>query len=238
MGGGEDGDGGCAGVERGHGERVAEVPCEYCVCWLFVAGQESVERTEERRGRGGEVPLWPNLEGSLEAPATAKRGEEKNVFRAASMSRFRVWPRVWGMGRGVQIVAYNYAVEMVDICLCVLNIRWDRCCAGGTLEPKHASRHSRALSRLHISFSFYPSSSYHLLPIRLPPTDQFQITDSHTHYHGICPPSNRKNLPLSSFLSPEMTSNMPEMLTSGSTNAPLPPIRVFTHPGSMQMTMA
>ena len=30
-------------------------------------------------------PLWPNLEGSEEAPATAKRGAEKNVFMAASI---------------------------------------------------------------------------------------------------------------------------------------------------------
>lgn len=31
------------------------------------------------------VPLWPNLEGSEDAPTTAKRGLEKKVLRAASM---------------------------------------------------------------------------------------------------------------------------------------------------------
>lgn len=32
------------------------------------------------------MPLWPYLVGSELAPATAKRGDEKNVFNAASMS--------------------------------------------------------------------------------------------------------------------------------------------------------
>lgn len=33
----------------------------------------------------GNLRLLPNLAGSDEAPATAKRGDEKNVFNAASM---------------------------------------------------------------------------------------------------------------------------------------------------------
>lgn len=31
--------------------------------------------------------LWPNLEGSEDAPATANRGDEKKVFTAVSISR-------------------------------------------------------------------------------------------------------------------------------------------------------
>jgi hypothetical protein len=49
------------------------------------------------RGRWGCVLLWPYLDGSEEAPATAKRGEEKKVFSAASISASRAWPRVVGM---------------------------------------------------------------------------------------------------------------------------------------------
>lgn len=40
------------------------------------------------------ILLCPNLEGSEDAPATAKRGEAKNVFSAASMFASRFWPRV------------------------------------------------------------------------------------------------------------------------------------------------
>jgi hypothetical protein len=43
------------------------------------------------------VLLWPYLDGSEEAPATAKRGEEKNIFSAASISASRFWPLVVGM---------------------------------------------------------------------------------------------------------------------------------------------
>ena len=42
-------------------------------------------------------PLCPNLEGSEDAPATAKRGDEKNVLSAASISASRFWPLVIGM---------------------------------------------------------------------------------------------------------------------------------------------
>jgi hypothetical protein len=42
-------------------------------------------------------PLWPYLDGSELAPATAKRGELKKVRRAASMVVSRFWARVWGM---------------------------------------------------------------------------------------------------------------------------------------------
>lgn len=31
------------------------------------------------------LPLWPNFVGSEDAPATAKREDEKNVFSAASI---------------------------------------------------------------------------------------------------------------------------------------------------------
>jgi len=31
------------------------------------------------------LPLWPNFVGSEDAPATAKREDEKNVFNAASI---------------------------------------------------------------------------------------------------------------------------------------------------------
>jgi hypothetical protein len=44
-----------------------------------------------------ELPLWPNLEGSEDAPATANRGEEKKVFSAASISTFRFDLRVVGI---------------------------------------------------------------------------------------------------------------------------------------------
>jgi hypothetical protein len=43
------------------------------------------------------VLLCPNLDGSEEAPATAKRGLEKKSLRAASISASRFWPRVVGM---------------------------------------------------------------------------------------------------------------------------------------------
>jgi hypothetical protein len=36
--------------------------------------------------------------GSELAPATAKRGDEKNILRAASISASRFWPRVCGIG--------------------------------------------------------------------------------------------------------------------------------------------
>lgn len=41
--------------------------------------------------------LWPYLLGSDDAPATANRGEEKNVLSAASISASRCWPLVVGM---------------------------------------------------------------------------------------------------------------------------------------------
>lgn len=41
--------------------------------------------------------MCPYLFGSEDAPATAKRGEEKNVLRAASISASFLWPRVVGM---------------------------------------------------------------------------------------------------------------------------------------------
>lgn len=44
-----------------------------------------------------ELPLWPNLEGSEDAPATANRGEEKNIFSAASIPAFRFDLRVIGI---------------------------------------------------------------------------------------------------------------------------------------------
>jgi hypothetical protein len=34
----------------------------------------------------GSIPLWPNLEGSLEAPATAKRGLARKFLTAVFMS--------------------------------------------------------------------------------------------------------------------------------------------------------
>jgi len=58
------------------------------------------------REMGVDVLLWPYLLGSEEAPATAKRGEEKNVLRAASISASHFCPRVAGIeeaGRWVQI---------------------------------------------------------------------------------------------------------------------------------------
>ena len=47
------------------------------------------------------MPLCPNLEASELAPATAKRGEEKKVRRAASMSETLRWPRVMGIEVGI-----------------------------------------------------------------------------------------------------------------------------------------
>ena len=43
------------------------------------------------------VLLWPYLCGSDDAPATAKRGDEKKSFSAASMSAACCWPRVVGI---------------------------------------------------------------------------------------------------------------------------------------------
>jgi hypothetical protein len=44
------------------------------------------------------ILLWPYLLVSEDAPATAKRGEEKKVRSAASMFASRVWFLVVGMG--------------------------------------------------------------------------------------------------------------------------------------------
>jgi hypothetical protein len=98
VGAGEDGDGGRAWVEGRDGEAVAEVPGEYCLgVGLCV---QICESSRCDCGEGGDVgPLWPYLDGSEDAPATAKRGEEKKILRAASMSAERLCPRVWGMGR-------------------------------------------------------------------------------------------------------------------------------------------
>jgi hypothetical protein len=43
--------------------------------------------------------LWPYLLGSEDAPATAKRGEEKKVRSATSMFASRVWFLVVGMSQ-------------------------------------------------------------------------------------------------------------------------------------------
>lgn len=43
------------------------------------------------------MPLWPYFAGSEDAPATAKRGEEKKVLSAVSISWVRFWPRVRGI---------------------------------------------------------------------------------------------------------------------------------------------
>ena len=63
---------------------MAEIPCKYCV---YVV---SLGNAEYKRKRGllifakGCVPLCPYFAGSELAPATAKRGDEKKSFRAAS----------------------------------------------------------------------------------------------------------------------------------------------------------
>jgi len=72
---GKDGDAGAAGIERGCGEGMEEVPG---VDWKMVSGVHVV--------REEDGPLWPYLLASELAPATAKRGEEKNVFSAASIA--------------------------------------------------------------------------------------------------------------------------------------------------------
>jgi hypothetical protein len=69
-------------------------------CWRYHANTEPC-LVGGYKGSGEEdgfsVLLWPYLDGSEEAPATAKRGEEKKVLSAASISASRAWPRVVGM---------------------------------------------------------------------------------------------------------------------------------------------
>jgi hypothetical protein len=76
--GGAHGDGGRARVDGRRGQGVREVPGED-----FVAPSAA-----KVVALGGDLPLWPNLAGSEEAPTTANRGVEKKVLRAASIFSF------------------------------------------------------------------------------------------------------------------------------------------------------
>lgn len=66
---------------------MAEIPGEDC-CVISIATD---------RSNVSSVLLCPYLDESEDAPATAKRGDEKKVFSAASMSASRFCPRVVGM---------------------------------------------------------------------------------------------------------------------------------------------
>ena len=68
---------------------MLEIPGED---WRCVSLGVQLDGGTRQKCRSG-VPSWPYLVGSELAPATAKRGDKKNVFNAASMldmSRVRV----------------------------------------------------------------------------------------------------------------------------------------------------
>lgn len=84
------GERGLSGVTGSECVRYHANTGEACQLWLFIP--RDLFEFGKRDGRQVyrlAVPLWPNLEGSEDAPATAKRGEEKKVLRAASISASR-----------------------------------------------------------------------------------------------------------------------------------------------------
>jgi hypothetical protein len=66
-------------------------------CWRYHAKTARV--SQEVEVRLVYILLWPYLLGSEDAPATAKRGEEKKVRSATSMFASRVWFLVVGMSQ-------------------------------------------------------------------------------------------------------------------------------------------
>ena len=61
--------------------------------WVRYHANTTIQRQQMlQNGENGvaSVLLWPNLLGSEDAPATAKRGFEKNILSAASISASRL----------------------------------------------------------------------------------------------------------------------------------------------------